>query len=94
MPIGGKIISVNGEAAADDRQGLNLQLASAARPLTLTVALPTKMLEPTRLPAPGAHDERRCSVLGAPQTHLQPGCTVFESRRNSLPMKVSTEAHL
>ena len=47
VPIGSRILSINGEASAGDKHALKLQLANATRPLRLRVATGTVCIPPT-----------------------------------------------
>ena len=49
VPIGGRITFVNSEVAATNRPDLNAQLTSAARPLSLLIALPAPKAPPVDL---------------------------------------------
>ena len=59
VPVGGRIISINGEAADGDKAAVKLQLASATRPLKLRVAAAPDIGDP--LAQPGRPPSRQTS---------------------------------
>ena len=84
MPIGGRILSINGEASAGDKQALKLQLANAARPLQLRVAppaLPAPVALPASLNTSVARGAAPMKVSGEPLPSDRP----VGSPRKSLP---------